>query len=152
MGVATGNTTVTTDFTIPLSAPDGMYELCVVTNGISSSPCACIYVNHYQIVWNPPNKYYEMFAQLIGSLADGPLWVLTPNGPVPVDPWGPLYEKRVQEAVSKINVGFREWQAIGNENGELQKKQDFNGTIVAINKVAKPKGSAAKAKNTRRKK
>jgi len=143
MGVATGSALVTTDFTIPLSVPDGMYELCVIANGISSATCSCIYIYHYKIVW-PPNLYYEIFAQLIGSLADGPLWVLTPNGPVPVDPWGPLYEKRVQEAVGNITAGFREWQALGNEIGGLQQKQGFN----AIQKTSTRAAKAGKAKRS----
>lgn len=151
MGVATGSTLVTTDFTIPLSVPDGMYELCVVANGILSATCSCIYVHHYRIIVDPKHLYYEIFAQLIGSLADGPLWVLTPNGPVPVDPWGPMYEKRVQDAVSKINAGFMEWHALGIEIGELQKQQDFNGVGTAGIKTVKAK-AAAKAKSTKRKK
>lgn len=150
MGVATGSALVTTDFTIPLNVPEGMYELCVVANGIFSATCSCIYIYHYRIVW-PPKLYYEIFAELIGSLADGPLWVLTPHGPEPVDPWGPFYEKRVQDAVSQIRNGFREWQAIGNEIAELQAKQGFNG-IGNINTKAGKAKATAKKKATRKKK
>ena len=99
---------VTTDFIIPLSLPDGMYELCVIANGISSATCSFIYIFHYKIEL-PPNLYYEIFAQLICNPADGPLWIVTPNGPEQFDPWGPSYENRVQEAVGYINSGFREW-------------------------------------------
>jgi hypothetical protein len=126
MGVATGNALVTTDFTIPLSVPDGMYELCVVANGILSATCSCIYIYHYKIIWNPPVLYYEIFAQLIGSLADGPLWVLTPHGPVPVDPWGPFYEKRVHQqgfnGIEKTGLKPRKAKLAGKNKAGRRKK------------------------------
>ena len=42
-----------------------------------------MYVGPLRIFW-PIDE--AAIAYLFGSLADGPLWVLGPNGPVPVDP------------------------------------------------------------------
>ena len=56
-----------------------------------------------------------MVNRLIGSLADGPLWVLGPNGPVPVDPWGPKYIKAAEAAWKKLTDAVRELQSIGHE-------------------------------------
>ena len=39
-GVATGNTPVSTDFSLPASMPYGTYSLTVVANGIASAPSA----------------------------------------------------------------------------------------------------------------
>ena len=59
-------------------------------------------------------------ASLIGSLADGPLWALTPHGPVPVDPWGPKIAKEAKSAFRQIVSGFRELRDLGREVTKLQ--------------------------------
>jgi hypothetical protein len=64
-------------------------------------------------IWIFPQ--YEEFNQLIGSLADGPLWVLGPNGPVPVDPWGPKVATRAKEAYAEIRQGLGKLYALGDE-------------------------------------
>jgi hypothetical protein len=86
MGVATGDAIHSTLFDIPVNCPVGPAQLRVVANGIESEPVD-ILIKPY----NPFNhlrvRYEAAFAgMLIGSLADGPLFVLGPNGPVPVDP------------------------------------------------------------------
>jgi hypothetical protein len=57
----------------------------------------------------------EAWAMLIGSLADGPLWVLGPNGPVPVDPWGPLVAREAEAARKQIFDGVRQLQKLGSQ-------------------------------------
>ena len=58
--------------------------------------------------------------QLIGSLADGPLWVLTPHGPVPVDPWGPKIAAEAKEAFHQIVRGIRSLRDLGREVDKMQ--------------------------------
>jgi hypothetical protein len=111
MGVATGTSIQSTTFAVPFGAPHGPSELIVIANGIRSN------VRHVNVkpfrFWIFPN--FEEFNQLIGSLADGPLWVLGPNGPVPVDPWGPKVVARAREAYASIRAGVRELYALGDE-------------------------------------
>src|SRR5260370_16704106 len=85
MGVATGTSTQSTYFKVPFGVKDGPAELCVIANGISSQ-CVPAYVGIFHI-HVPIDE--AMANRLIGSLAHGPLWVLTAHGPVPVDPWVP---------------------------------------------------------------
>jgi len=61
-------------------------------------------------------------ARLIGSLADGPLWVLGPHGPIPVDPWGPKYAKEAVAARQQVIKGLKALQQLGAELNTNRKK------------------------------
>jgi hypothetical protein len=50
---------------------------------------------------------------LIGSLADGPLWVWGPHGPVPVDPWGPKEADQARAARRQIVDGLTTLHELG---------------------------------------
>jgi hypothetical protein len=111
MGVATGTSIQSTTFHVPYNIELGDAEIYVVANGIASAP---VPVNVWKL--KLPWQLNEILVNyLIGSLADGPLWVLGPNGPIPVDPWGPKYRQEAEAAWSKVFSGVRELQAIGDE-------------------------------------
>jgi hypothetical protein len=109
MGVATGSAMVSTNFHVPAGIDEGPSELCVVTNGISS-PCVPlgVYGLHF-----PELQDWAIWSRLIGSLADGPLWVLGPNGPIPVDPWGPKVVRETKSAQTKVLSGLKALQELG---------------------------------------
>ncbi len=109
MGVATGVTVQYTNFKVPASLPHGPSEITVVANGIASKPVS---VNGWLIKW-PRDFDLEAWAFLIGNLADGPLWVWGPNGPIPVDPWGPDVAKAAAAARELMLKGMRQLQDIG---------------------------------------
>ncbi len=111
MAVATGSSLQTTNFSVPSGIPQGVSELTVIANGISSPPCS-LNVSSFHLPF-PLDEAMVNF--LIGSLADGPLWVLTPNGPRPVDPWGPKYREVVKEAHQQIISGILMLQQIGSK-------------------------------------
>jgi hypothetical protein len=111
MGVATGTVIHSTNFDVPASIPTGLSELCAVANGISSA-CVTLRVAR-RFVINP--HVYETWNWLMGSLADGPLWVWGPHGPVPVDPLGEKYAKRAKEARSLMLRGMQELAHLGSE-------------------------------------
>jgi hypothetical protein len=109
MGVATGATIQNTTFHVPVGLPSGAAEITVVANGIPSKPVS---INVVAFKW--PRIYdIEAWSFLIGSLADGPLWVWGPNGPVPVDPWGPLVAKKAAAARTLMLKGMRQLQDLG---------------------------------------
>src|ERR1700694_571086 len=108
MGVATGATIQNTNFKVPATLPPGPAEITVVANGIPSKPVSI----HARIIWWPRDFDLEAWAFLIGSLADGPLWVWGPNGPVPVDPWGPLVAKQATAARDLMLKGMRQLEAL----------------------------------------
>jgi hypothetical protein len=110
MGVATGSATVTTNFFVPFDTHPGASELCVVANGISS-PCVPLHVRPPHI----DHHDWEIWADLIGSLADGELWVLGPNGPIPVDPWGPKVARDAGAARAKVLAGLAALQKLGTD-------------------------------------
>src|SRR5216684_941875 len=86
MGIATGNAIVSTHFKVPFNVPHGKADLVVIANGIASEP-----IDVRIRPWRLHFPFDEaMYNNLIGRLADGPLWVLGPHGPIPVDPQGPL--------------------------------------------------------------
>lgn len=116
MGVATGVTTQTTNFTVPCGLAIGTYNLRVIANGIASDAVS-VNVQPFR-VWAPITE--AMVSFLIGSLADGPLWALTPHGPVPVDPWGPEIAKQAKSALRQIVSGVRELRDVGAEVMKLQ--------------------------------
>ena len=97
MAVATGSAVVSTNFTVVCVTETGPMKLTVIANGIGSKPVE-VTVDKAPTAKIPINE--AVVAHLIGSLADGPLWVLGPNGPVPVDPRGPAVVGRGQFGVS----------------------------------------------------
>jgi hypothetical protein len=116
MGVATGFTIQSTNFTVPCGVPNGSYKLCVIANGISSD---CVPVTVGPVMIKVPIND-AMVAYLIGSLADGPLWALTPHGPVPVDPWGPDIAKQARAAFLEIIGGVKTLRELGQQVMKLQ--------------------------------
>lgn len=111
MAVATGTNIHHTNFTVPIHVPEGDVQIVVIANGIPSHGVeATNYKFHLPF---PINE--EAWAFLIGSLADGPLWVLGPNGPVPVDPWGPLVAREAETARRQIVEGIRSLQKLGSQ-------------------------------------
>ncbi len=119
MGVATGSTIQSTNFTVPCGVEAGEYDLVVIANGIASDALpvtAGNFVNHLVI-----NEAAISF--LIGNLADGPLWVLTPNGPVPVDPWGPEIARPAREAFHEIVRAVKTLRDLGRKVEKLTIEQ-----------------------------
>jgi len=109
MGVATGVTVQSTTFKVPAVLPAGPAEISVVANGIPSKAVSII---GNIIKW--PRVYdIEAWSLLMGSLADGPLWVWGPNGPVPVDPWGPLVAREARAARDLMLKGMQQLQDLG---------------------------------------
>jgi hypothetical protein len=119
MGVATGSAIESTQFVVPPTIPEGASEICVVANGIPSPWCP-IKVKGFVFDW--PIFDEVAVVRLIGSLADGPLWVLGPHGPVPVDPWGPKFAKEAQAAWDQVLKGVKTLQSLGAEINAIRKK------------------------------
>jgi hypothetical protein len=111
MGVATGAAVHSTNFDVPMGIATGPSELCVIANGISSQP---VQVNVVSVFVIDPHLF-GTWNWLFGSLADGPLWVWGSHGPVPVDPWGPLYAKRAEEARAQMLRGMKQLAVLGRE-------------------------------------
>jgi hypothetical protein len=106
---ATGAALQTTNFHVPTSLPAGDVEITVIANGIPSNPVHATSVGvHFPRVFEA-----EAWLWLIGSLADGPLWAWGPNGPVPVDPWGPDVVKQTAAARQLMLDGMKQLQQIG---------------------------------------
>jgi hypothetical protein len=109
MGVATGTDVVHTSFKVPFDVPNGPADLVVIANGIASEPHD-VSVGRWRLQF-PVNE--GLVNRLIGSLTDGPLWVLGPHGPVPVDPgWGTIekeatlaWEQLTEAAQTLIRLG-----------------------------------------------
>jgi Kelch motif len=111
MGVATGTAVHSTNFKVPFGAPVGASELCVIANGIES-PCRAVRVLPFFRRF-PFDE--AMFNWLIGSLADGPLWVLGPHGPIPVDPWGPFARRKAAQARKQLIDSLKQLRALGDQ-------------------------------------
>lgn len=111
MGVATGLSIQSTHFKMPLGVPEGPAELRVIANGIASAPVR-VELGRYRLQVPITG---ELVAYLIGSLADGPLWVLGPNGPVPVDPWGPDVAREAEQAWAQVTAGAEQLIKLGTE-------------------------------------
>jgi hypothetical protein len=118
MGVATGTAVHHTTFLLPSAIPTGASEITVVANGISSSPVSVNVQPRFHI--DP--HLVEIWAWLFGSLADGPLWVWGPHGPVPVDPWGPKIAREAKAARATMLSAMREMMKLGQEVVALQQK------------------------------
>jgi hypothetical protein len=126
MAVGTGETTQHTSFKVPAGMEQGEAELEVVVNGIASEAVR-VNVGPFLLHFHLDEAAVN---QLIGSLADGPLWVLGPHGPVPVDPWGPKIGKQAETARDQIITAVRELQELGNEVEKLREQADrFEGEI-----------------------
>jgi hypothetical protein len=119
MAVATGSSIESTNFLIPWGTPEGASELVVVANGVPSLPVP-VCVEAFHIHW--PIFDDAIFARLIGSLADGPLWVWGPHGPVPVDPWGPKVVKEAEAARKQIVKGLMTLRKLGSELAQSRLK------------------------------
>jgi hypothetical protein len=125
MGVATGFSVQSTTFTVPLGTELGASQITVIANGIESAPAV---TDVLPFIWPLPfNTIYAEWQRLIGSLADGPLWVLGPNGPVPVDPMARVDEAAVRSA----------WKQFGDAFENLRKLGDaaVSNRLAAANKV-----------------
>jgi len=116
MAIATGNAVVTTNFKVPFNVPTGAADLIVIANGIASEP-----VDVTVVPWRlnfPVNE--GLVNQLIGSLADGPLWVLGPNGPIPVDPgWGDL-SIQAKAAWNDLIAAAKRIESLGEQAEKLR--------------------------------
>jgi hypothetical protein len=127
MAIGTGETTQHTSFKVPAGMETGRAELEVVVNGIPSEPIR-VHVGPFRLHF-PFDE--AMVNSLIGSLADGPLWVLGPHGPVPVDPWGPRIGQEAEAARDEIVRGVRELQRLGAEVQRFREDADrFEGPVV----------------------
>jgi len=111
MGVAPGTAIHSTRFKVPAGAPVGATEISVVANGIASRPKPVVVMPHLIYATFPR----EAEVSLLGSLADGPLWVLGPNGPHPVDPESADVARRAQAARDQLAGALRELQLLGSE-------------------------------------
>jgi hypothetical protein len=112
MGVATGSSIESTQFAVPFLIEAGASEISVVANGIPSAPCP-MNVHSFLLEW--PLFEEATVVRLIGSLADGPLWVLGPNGPIPVDPWGPLVAQEAAAAWKQFVGAVKTLQELGHQ-------------------------------------
>jgi len=139
MAVATGNQIVSTNFTVPFDAELGEAELCVVANGITSS-CVDVTLKGPEI---DHFGHYEAWSWLIGSLADGPLWAIGPNGPIPVDPFKRRLAKRARAAYSNLREGVRELESVGKEVAKLRARSPM------VKVASKPSREASRTSKRR---
>jgi len=136
MGVATGAAMVSTSFKVPFNVPHGKADLVVIANGIASDPVD-ITVGPWLLHF-PVNE--GLVNRLIGSLADGPLWVLGPNGPVPVDPgWGEI-AKEAEGAWKQIRAGVRTLTELGEKVNQIQLNEK-PAQVKLVAKETKGKGA-----------
>ena len=119
MAVATGPAIVSTSFKVPFDVPHGKADLVVIANGITSEPVD-VTVGPW-IIHFPINE--GLVNRLIGSLADGPLWVLGPNGPIPVDPMSGETAKEATRAWDEIRTGVRSLVELGERVNARQLKE-----------------------------
>jgi hypothetical protein len=119
MGVGTGATVHSTNFFVPCGIPEGACEITVVANGTASAPQP---INVLACTFRWPIWDEGMYNRLIGSLADGPLWVWGPNGPVPVDPWGPKVAAQAKAATQQIVKGLNVLHTIGSKVQQTREK------------------------------
>ena len=151
MGVATGTTVQSTNFKVAPNLPKGAIEITVVANGIPSAP---VTRNARVIPW-PREFDEEAWNFLIGSLADGPLWVWSPNGPVPVDPWGPKVVKQATVARSAMLKGMQQLQRLGATVAQNRAKTAARvppAVDLEAKEAVEDKPKAANTKTTKRKK
>ena len=127
MGVATGSAPQNTNFKIPLGFPAGEADLSVIANGIESNRIRVNIVSFGRI----KDPYHEVL-QLIGNLADGPLFIIGPNGIRPVPPFGPndiVFAKQFREKTLKAyRYIFTGMLLMNNES--LQQEKSVNEMIM----------------------
>jgi hypothetical protein len=111
MAIATGSSVQSTSFAVPTSVPNGTYDLVVIANGIPSAAVS-VSVTTLKI----PFDWAAVWQWLVGSLADGPLWGIGPNGPVPVDPLGPTVVAQARDARRQMLQAIRTLQKIGGQS------------------------------------
>ncbi|HEX6539707.1 MAG TPA: kelch repeat-containing protein [Candidatus Dormibacteraeota bacterium] len=128
MGVATGTMTESTSFKVPAGVSPGSYRLCLVANGISSE---CVPVTVVPFLLHLPINE-ALVNRLIGSLADGPLWVITPHGPEPVGPWDGDIAIRAQAAWSEIRGGIEVLEQLGRQLGPTHDALRSKEPAVAV--------------------
>ncbi len=111
MAVATGTAVNSTTFLVPNGVALGKLDLSVVANGIESAPVTV------QMKPSRPPFMVDggLVNQLVGSLADGPLWALGPNGPVPIGPFNGRLRGEAVRATQSIVEGLRQLQHVGQE-------------------------------------
>ena len=163
MAIATGNSIQSTSFAVPSNVPEGPYELVVVANGIPSASVG-ISVLSLKI----PFPWATVWQWLIGSLADGPLWAIGPNGPIPVDPMGASVIAQVRAARKQMLQSIRVLQKIGAQgiqqrlkiSQKLPRSVDLEAGEAAVvassgkssqpKKRSRQKNKSKKAKKNRR--
>ncbi len=128
MGVATGSTIQSTYFKVPFGVTLGPATLTVIANGISSEPVPIVVWPFRLHFWFNGDEIVQM---LVGSLADGPLWVLTPHGPVPVGPWDGKIWEETREVYQDMISGIATLQQLGSEITE-QRLAALPGPQVTI--------------------
>ncbi len=147
MSVATGLSIQSTHFKIPFGTELGESELCVVANGITSN---CVRVNIAQWYLRIPINE-GLVNRLIGSLADGPLWVLGPDGPVPVpgpgDPWADNVIKQASQAHAEILKNIKLLQSLGQDvvAHRLQSASRQSGSVKVNKNETRPSGDRRRA-------
>ena len=122
MGIATGAALHTTNFHVDGSVPAGSVEITVVSNGIASEPVSAFLFSFH---W-PRVTDLEAWVFLLGSLGDGPLWGWGPNGPVPVDPWGPKVIREATVARRQMLNAMLKLQAIGSRVAQIRETAAAN--------------------------
>jgi hypothetical protein len=126
MGVATGPHVVHTIIDVPPSAPPGEAELFIVANGVPSDPREVTVLPDWWV--NIP--WAQVWEILIGSLADGPLWVIGPDGkPHPVPPLGP--DRMAKEAAGALRAMVNSVVQLRELGRELQVAQ-FQAAAEAL--------------------
>jgi hypothetical protein len=113
MGVATGAHAVHTTMEVPASAGTGEAKLFIVANGVPSDPVEVTVLPD----WSVEIPWEQVWEILIGSLADGPLWVIGPDGrPHPIPPWAPdRLAKEAELALRAIVSSIEQLQELGRK-------------------------------------
>ncbi len=140
MGVATGIAAQHTNFRIPDDVELGRADLCIIANGITGDCVEVMVRPRIEEIVIPPEIW-----QLIGNLADGPLIVIGPHGPMPVPPFGPLVEneqifrERVVEAYKHIFSGLLQMNSAlhieYSKQGAISTPKDADTIDIGIQKI-----------------
>jgi hypothetical protein len=119
MAVATGTAVVSTNFTVPGDIEEGVSELCVIANGISS-PCVPVYVGSLDIL----DDFFDwkIWEHLVKKLAEGDPWVIGQNGPIPIDLIESRSKKSARAARKKAVESLRDLIKLGQYASAKRKK------------------------------
>ncbi|MFL5809630.1 MAG: hypothetical protein ACJ749_08915 [Flavisolibacter sp.] len=130
MGVATGSSPQSTNFRVPADFPEGEADLSVIANGIESNRIRVTIIPRYKRFRDP----YREVMQVIGSLADGPLFILGPGGIRPFPPFGPLdlkfekmFRERILKAYENIFTGLLLMSDLNQDNTDDKDDLLING-------------------------